>query len=195
MPGTFLLSDGKEGGYGPKLQVEMPRPKSIEVGNGGHVSSLFSSPLNFLTISYFGFKIKKKRFSPGASPAAPVTRAQPSPPHGPPGLHPVPGLLLGLKAPGAVGLCRVTGPRRGGEGTWPEQLPRNPQPQASLSNPVNSPALILEHPPLVLSSFPLPRAPALNFTFFFFLGALFFSYRSSQNGCSLHELKLFVFPQ
>lgn len=65
VPGTFLLSDGKEGVYGPKLQVEMPRPKSIEVGDGGHVSSLFSSPLNFLTISYFGFKIKKKGSVPG----------------------------------------------------------------------------------------------------------------------------------
>lgn len=49
----------RKGGYGPRLQVEMLRPKSIEAGGGGHVSSLFSSSLNFLTISYFGLKKKK----------------------------------------------------------------------------------------------------------------------------------------
>ena len=108
----------RKGDYGPRLQVEMLRPESIEAGGGGHVSSLFSSPLNFLTISYFGFKKKKRRFRTGASPSLPVTGAQPSPPHGPPGLHTVLGLLLGLKAPGAVGLCRVAGP----EARWGERV-------------------------------------------------------------------------
>ena len=91
------------------------RPESIEAGGGGHVSSLFSSPLNFLTISYFGFKKKKRRFRTGASPSLPVTGAQPSPPHGPPGLHGTQAFELSPACPREAPLA---GTRLPWAGTW-----------------------------------------------------------------------------
>ena len=56
---------------------------------------------------------------------------------------------------------------------WSEQLWHVPRPRVFLSNPVNTPALILECPPLVLlvgvsSSFPPPAIPSPEFYVFFF---------------------------
>lgn len=201
VPGMSLLPDGKKVGYGARLQVEMPTPKSIRSGSGGRIPRLFFLPIEITNHFLFWTK-KKKSFGPGASPSPPVAGAQPSPPHGLPGPAPHSGAAARPEGPrGRVTVEGQLGRRCGGAGMWSEQLWHVPRPRVFLSNPVNTSALILECPPLVLSvgvssSFPPPAIPSTEFyVFFFFLGSLCFSNRNDQNGFSLHELKLFVFPE
>ena len=83
---------------GCRWRCRHPRALGRAVGAVSH--ACFSSPLKLLTISYFG--LKKKVSFPGPvhlhlwreHSCFHLTTLQ--------ALHPVPGLLLGLKAPGAV---------------------------------------------------------------------------------------------